>query len=349
MDATPSVHEDAPPLLSAHDPSFAEVADILTAAFELDELAPLSKQVADAVGGAGPSDGGAAISAQGSAVVQGAIDIVLAHGWGFGDTGDPEAPTLADEALREQRLTQADMAVLRQLVFPRAPSSMLDPGRVSEVRDSAARGAPAASCETRIAVVTVGTPGAGKSFVTKGMALPHLRETARGPTAYVDVDPDLFLTELCDNDNGMRALANFCNHESFVYAIGQRRPLVFHGTGKSLETTCSRVIARLREAGYRVVISVVLASRATCERRIAERRLQTGRDVPGFILDSAFGALRQALPVYLAKRGQLAEAILVYDNDQDQPTPVPTMTLTADTDPTPALELVERMLGGEPS
>ena len=92
---------------------------------------------------------------------------------------------------------------------------------------------------------------------------------------------------------------------------------VFDGTGKQVLNTCGRIIGRLRPAGYRVHVCVVLASYDACMARIRARFEATGRDVPLPIVQGTFEMLKYAVGVYIRKQAGLCDRVLVYDNDGD--------------------------------
>ena len=326
----------------------AEALDIITGAFYAEELTCLQQRLES-----DPSPDALPLSVDGKATIGAALHLAVGKQWEFGGEGDPVSPAIQDPELGARRLTQADMAAFRQIAFPDVPTAMVEPGRVQAVRDSICK-EDAKACDARpIALVTIGTPGSGKSRVVRSIDIEHLTrvQASSSPITYVNIDPDHFLTELCENDNSRRTYANFCNHESFIYALAQRRNLVFQGTGKDLETTCSRVISRLLERGYQIYMCIVLASEATCLERIARRKQETGRDVPHAVVRGGFAALRTTIPVYLSKRAQLGEAVLLFDNDTDDlPSAggAPTCTLdinSSEADVTAALELVNCRLG----
>jgi len=171
------------------------------------------------------------------------------------------------------------------------------------------------------AIVMVGAPGSGKTAVLpQGIGL--LRATCGGPPsdAYVRINPDFWISSLCHSNNEHRNVANYLNHETFLTAIAQRRHLVFDSTGKSVLNTCGRVIARLKQAGYRIHFVVVLASLKTCWRRIEARRIERGRSVPYKIAQTTLQSLAHALRTYLLESKQLCESALVFDNDDDSGT-----------------------------
>ena len=139
---------------------------------------------------------------------------------------------------------------------------------------------------TPVAVVMVGTPGSGKTtLVQQGLEYLQSRHGGPPPAHYAHINPDTWITEMCDNNNAHRNAANYANHETFLLAIRQRRHVVFDAIGKSVLNTCGRVIARLQQAGYRVHICTVLATFETCCQRILHRREASGRVVSGRVVE----------------------------------------------------------------
>ena len=100
-----------------------------------------------------------------------------------------------------------------------------------------------------------------------------------------------------------------------TWQVRLKQHLVFDGTGKSLLNTCGRVISRLRAAGYRIHLCVVLASFDTCVANIADRKMRTGRDVPLRIVRETFEMLRTAIDVYIDRHSEVADRVLFYNND----------------------------------
>lgn len=325
--------------LSTYHPTTAQVADILTAAFEVEELEKLEATVAATT----------LLSPDGRVVLTGALALAVRREWQFGGSGKPKVPIVHDDQLRVKRASATDMDSVRNASFPDAPSTMLDVARLRSVRDTYSHVPAAVPTAAPEALVTIGPSGAGKTTVVHRLVNRHVQQEYGGPSGFVDIDPDLFMSALCNNDNSQRALANFCNHESFIYAIGQRRPLIFQGTGKSLETTCSRVIGRLQEAGYRVFVVMVIASPLTCLRRVKDRKQQTGRGVPEFVVRGTINALREVAPTYLAQRGALCESVFIYDNDSDNTPVEPSITLRPGDEASAALAMIEMRLSDEPS
>ena len=94
-------------------------------------------------------------------------------------------------------------------------------------------------------VVLAGPPGSGKTSALR-MCIERLINQQGGPpqSHYVDINPDYWITQLCDNNNAYRPVANFLNHETFLSAVAQRRHIIFDGTAKSVLNTVGRVISR---------------------------------------------------------------------------------------------------------
>jgi len=238
--------------------------------------------------------------------------------WTFPDDGSPEAPRLPPTSSAASfSLDTRAASAFRHLCFVDKPPAL---SRAASVISLRARLLDHTGCALQpTAVVTIGAPGSGKTQAVQ-WAVAHVEAALGGPPseAYAKINPDDWISEICDNNNAYRNVANYCNQETFLQAVSQRRHIVFDGTGKSLLNTCGRVIGRLQPAGYRVILVVVLASEASCWRRIERRRQETDRGVPASILSSTITDLQRAVPVYLtgASRG-LCEVTLLYDNDAD--------------------------------
>mmetsp|Transcript_13987 Transcript_13987/g.42657 ORF Transcript_13987/g.42657 Transcript_13987/m.42657 type:complete len:184 (+) Transcript_13987:899-1450(+) len=168
---------------------------------------------------------------------------------------------------------------LKRLIFPHAPAEYLDFYKCQALRQQYNfNHGNTPSSSSPVALVTVGAPGCGKSHILFKRFVPLVASRFDAPDAseYSHIDPDLFITRLCDNDNDFRGIANFCNHESFLVAVGQKKHVIFDGTGKDLINTCGRVISRMKQAGYRIYICLVAASYDTCMRRVALREVMCG-------------------------------------------------------------------------
>ena len=243
-------------------------------------------------------------------------------GWVHDDTGSVErAPRIAAADLVS--LSAKQLNDLRRIAFVLVSPEMLSARDVARHTRNLYKAAPPtvprdpAAPIPPTAVVTVGAPGSGKSFVAHHTCLPMLAESGLGPAAesYLQIDPDYWLTSMCHNDNAMRPLVNWLNHETFLKAVRLRQHMMFDGTGKSLLNTCSRVIARLRAKGYRVHICIVLASYEQCSSNIAERFAATGRNVPAKIVKDTFDMLKHAVGVYIRQQAELCERVMIYDNE----------------------------------
>lgn len=240
----------------------------------------------------------------------------LDHHWRYDTTGRVDNPPSVP-ASRRVELTAGQMTDLKRLAFVTTPPKMLCPALVRDLRARLFEGSASSTSPT--CIITVGAPGAGKTYVSHRAFVPSLAERGLGPddSRYITIDPDYWLAGVCGNDNTQRNLANYLTMESFLLAVKQRRHIVFDGTGKSLENTCGRIISRLR--GYRVHICIVLASYNRCLHNIAERKKRSGRDVPTRFVRETFAALQEATSVYVRRQPEIAEQTTIYVNDDLAP------------------------------
>jgi predicted ABC-type ATPase len=281
--------------------------------------------------------------------------------WLFDTTGRVDvAPKLQDEDLQSIRITQGEMAVIRQVAFCLRPPSLHDHSIVMGLSNQVLAGkqtedVPAeshtlsmSSSRRPVAIVAVGGPGCGKDYVLlhrENCCCDYLRKFDGPPKdQYVVVDPDFWVSSLCQNKNEHRDLANFLNLEHFFYAVSRRNHVVFNGTGKDIRNTAGRVISRLREADYRIFFCIVLSRFDVVMGRIAARARQTGRDVPEDIVKASFKSLSEAVPLYLKNQASMVEALLVYSNNGDEPSADPKFILSDGKDPADAIKFAKETL-----
>merc|ERR1719247_1361621 len=85
------------------------------------------------------------------------------------------------------------------------------------------------------AVITVGPAGSGKSYSLYNPegCLAYLETNVNGPKpeSFVEIDPDSWIGQLCDNDNQYRPLCNYLNLATFFCSMNQRNNIIFGGTG----------------------------------------------------------------------------------------------------------------------
>lgn len=232
-----------------------------------------------------------------------------------------ELPAYA--ALVSASVSQEETALLRQMLFANAPPEMVAYPKVRGLREAMCNASTIGTPPH--AIVTVGAPGSGKSYILEHGGLDQLRRVVGSPILedYVHIDPDYMISNLCENNNEYRMLANFCNHETFLATVSQRRNLLFDATGKDLLNTCGRIISRLRAAGYRVYIFVVISCFQSCLHRIKLRQEITGRGVPEKFVRMAFDGMKVSVPYYVNHQREIAEAVYVYENSMDGPLPNP--------------------------
>ena len=243
--------------------------------------------------------------------------------WAHDESGRVDnPPTVSPQEL--VALSPSQLDDLKRLAFVMAPPHMLDGAQIrghtatlyKHVRPDAD------VMRQPTAVVTVGAPGSGKSYVAAKEALALLHSMGEGPAPdqYLYSDPDFWLTSNCQNDNACRPLVNWLNHETFLKAIRLKQHIFFDGTGKSLMNTCGRVISRLRGAGYAVHLCIVFAGYDSCVSNIAERKKRTGRDVPLKFVSDTIEMLAPAVDVYVSRHSEICERVLVYTNEQHKTT-----------------------------
>jgi len=278
--------------------------------------------------------------------VSNVLQLIIQHidGWKFDSTGVVDSPPKLSHLTEiELELLQADLNSVHTLCYIHYPPFFHNHSTFLGLTGSLCRGLPHA--ERPIAIITVGPPGSGKSFMIEKGMVDYLQEKHWGPplSSYVEIDPDYWITNLADNDNARRPLCNMLNLENFFFSLNQRYNLIFGGTGKDIKNTCGRVTARLKQANYRIYYAIVLSTYEVCMKRIAERFEKTGRNVPDFVVQALFKGLQESVPVYLKNQVQLCDEILIYTNNTCTSIPQPTI-LKAGQDPTQALELVKTTL-----
>jgi predicted ABC-type ATPase len=270
--------------------------------------------------------------------------------WKFDTTGEVNTPPMLTAIEdRNLELSQADLNALHTLCYIHYPPAFHNHLTYLGITGSLCRGMSHVEYpDCPIAIITVGPPGSGKSFMIEsknGGLLNYLQVKHGGPPPadFVEIDPDYWITHLADNDNARRPLCNMLNLENFFFSINQRYNIIFGGTGKDIKNTAGRVTARLKQAGYRIYYAILLSEYENCKQRIRDRFEKTGRDVPDFIVRAIFKELQQSIPIYLKNQAEMCEEVLIYTNNTIGSMPEPTI-LRAGQDPTQALELVAKNL-----
>lgn len=251
--------------------------------------------------------------------------LLLIDDWKIYSTGDTDRLPPIDKAkleaaerdhnivlddLRRIKVSQEQMASVRRLAFAHFPPELHSFQNFLAIYGNLFRNK--ATNPDPVAVITVGAPGCGKTVTTEALlnALNLTRDDC------VETDPDHWvLNHLNPDQHHYRADANFLNLECFYYAMAQRHHIIFAGTGARLSNTFGRVIARLKEAKYKIYICIVLATFQTCRQRIQSRFAATGRDVPEYISVKFFKDLRDGMPVYVKTRSAYAKAVYIFDNN----------------------------------
>lgn len=273
--------------------------------------------------------------------------------WKFDTTGKVDSPPeLSDKQEANLTLTLAELNAIHTLSYVHYPSKFNSYSTFLGISGALSRGTPKVQKpENPCAVITVGPPGSGKSYMISSEfgCLSYLKDNMRGPPArsYVEIDPDYWITNLCNNNNDYRPLCNMLNLESFFLSINQRYNIIFGGTGKDVKNTCGRVTSRLKQANYRIYYAIVLSTYENCKKRIRDRFEKTGRDVPDFVVKALFKGLQEAVPLYIKNQAQLCDALLIYENNTMGQKPTP-LIVQGGRNEAQALELANRQLALPP-
>ena len=253
--------------------------------------------------------------------------------WQFDGSGRIDnAPMLTAAAELSMSLSQQETHILRHLAFCYLPLSHLSFEMISKFRQELFSSAPSAGLDTGkrpCAIITVGPPGCGKSYLMQTRQHNAEFESLPPLSSFANIDPDETVHFTCGGkgkavEPSYRPYANFLNHENFLAAINTKRNLIFDGSGRDPLNICGRVISRLAPHNYRVVIVIVLCKHQTCVDRGEKRAKITGRATPLGFINMVFKSLQKAAPIYLKQSVSssstgptIAERVLVYKNETE--------------------------------
>jgi len=273
------------------------------------------------------------------------LDAVIAASgsWIFDGSGRVDAaPALRDVELLKLSFSQETLAAVRRLACAHVPPDRHSFALVEELRDRQFRSSKAS--KRPHVVITIGPPGAGKTYILHNCAVDFLRNKYALPPKedFVNLDPDYYISNVLDNNNDWREMANFLNHESLMCAIGQQRHVLFDHTGKDLLNTCGRVISRFKEANYVVHLVIVLSDYSMCRSRTQDRLGDTGRPVADSYTRAVFEALQTNIPWYLENNKSVADTTTLYPNNfRSSPT---ARVIETDSDVRSAVEFAQARL-----
>jgi len=172
--------------------------------------------------------------------------------------------------------------------------------------------APVAPGEQKIAIMTMGGPGSGKSAMMEGV----------DKSAFVHVDPDAVREQLPEYREGIAASyrgSSAQTHEEVSYvskqilarAIAEGKHVLIDGTGKNGPKFVQQ-IKDLKAAGYEVRVNMAHLTAAQALPRIEARAEKTGRDVPRELVKAAY----DKIPKNFQEVSKVADRFKVYDTSR---------------------------------
>jgi predicted ABC-type ATPase len=163
------------------------------------------------------------------------------------------------------------------------------------------------STDRSLLVVVAGANGSGKSTITA-----HLRQSAGFPINYINPDEiALTLTNISDPVERVYTAAKMADK--------QREELLNCRKSIAFETVMSHpskieFMAQAKAAGYQVLLVFVgLADPELCVRRVSQRVLSGGHDVPRQKIIDRYHRVMSLLPRAIA----VADRALLFDNSDD--------------------------------
>ena len=137
----------------------------------------------------------------------------------------------------------------------------------------------------------------------------HLNEET-----FVNIDPDIIITNIFNNNNECRKMADTINDDIFTMAKQDGYNLIFDGVGKNYDWYFQNVFQDLKTNGYKVYLCIVICDLEIALSRIKNRTLQTGRNVNESILLDIHEILKTNIPRYIDLNCSDIDEIYVFDN-----------------------------------
>lgn len=161
------------------------------------------------------------------------------------------------------------------------------------------------------ALVLIGGPGSGKSSIKA----ETLKKMKMKQNQFINIDPDIILSELFNNNNDCRPIVNSINDSIFDRAIAGKKNIIFDGTGKNFQWYTENVINLLITNGYQMNLGIVTTKLNVALERIKSRAKQIGRDVGVEFATSVYKSLDISIPQYVSLNcDNKIMNIFVYDN-----------------------------------
>jgi len=189
--------------------------------------------------------------------------------------------------------------------------------------------------EQPVAIVMVGTPAAGKSTCLNALKteLPNnfLSEKRKKNMSIVNADGVMeaiynIPENLDELPRPCRGLSNGVNDFCFKLAKRYKRDIVYDATGKDYYPHVGK-INELHEAGYKIVLCIVMIDRQTILNRVRERnrqiqeavaRGQPARDqTPTNFVSGVYDDILTVIEQYMLIPKNIINLIYVYDNSEN--------------------------------
>jgi predicted ABC-type ATPase len=191
--------------------------------------------------------------------------------------------------------------------------------------------------EQPVAIVMVGTPGAGKSTcLTKlksDLSDDFLSQIRKEKLSVVNADGVMEAIYKIPSDAdelpfGCRGLSNGINDFCFKLAKRYKRDIVYDATGKDYYPHVGK-INELHEAGYKIVLCIVMIDRPTNLSRVRQRNQQIQEDVaqgrpardqtPTKFVGETYDSILTVIEQYMIIPKIIINLIYVYDNSSANP------------------------------
>lgn len=161
------------------------------------------------------------------------------------------------------------------------------------------------------AFIICGAPGVGKSTSVDSILKIYK------VSSYILLDPDLVRTELIKQGLPQRealGLQSRANRNLVDHAISEQRNIIYNSVCRNPEKIYE-VIGKLREAGYRIVFSMVYVPKELALNRVENRNKYDPRPTDRRIASGSYDEINDLAENYI--KGNIADEVLLFVNVTD--------------------------------